>query len=71
MAKKTQQDLQNVDRRLVDRFVERGDFGRADLDAALEKLPDMKEAAEDISDVVYGNASNEGSKEPESSNEGE
>lgn len=54
------QDLQNVDKRLADRFIERGEFTRSDLEAALEKLPDLKDAAEDISAVIYGTTANEG-----------
>lgn len=60
MAKKTQQDIHNVDKRLVDRFVARGEFTRTDLDGALEKLPDLTDAAEDIAPRVYGATSGEG-----------
>lgn len=60
VAKKTQQDIQNVDKRLVDRLVTRGDFSKDDLDGALNKLPDLEDAAEDISSRVYGAASGDG-----------
>lgn len=60
MAKKTQQDIQNVDKRLVDRLVARGEISPDELDGALGKLPDLQEAAEDIASRVYSTASGEG-----------
>lgn len=59
MAKKNQQDIQNVDKRLVDRVIARGDFSHDELEGALGKLPDLEGEAEDISARVYGTSSND------------
>lgn len=60
MAKKNQQEIQNIDKRLVERVVSRGDVSQADLDGALQQLPDLEGAAEDISARIYGASSDEG-----------
>lgn len=60
MAKKNEQEIQNIDKRLVDRVVARGDVSRDELDGALEKLPDLQSASEDISARVYGASSDDG-----------
>jgi hypothetical protein len=56
MAKKKNINPETVDKRLVDRFLERGDLSRGDLDGALKKLPDLEGEMENIADVVYAQA---------------
>lgn len=54
MAKKSL-DASTIDKRLTDKLISRGEFNHSDLDAALKKLPDMEEMADNIADVVYRN----------------
>ncbi len=60
MAKKNQQEIQNLDKRLIERIVARGDLSPDDLNGALQKLPDMEGSSEDISSRIYGASSDDG-----------
>ena len=46
-------DASTIDKRLTDKLISRGDFSHGDLDAALQKLPDQQELADNIADIVY------------------
>ena len=45
-----------LDKRLVDRFVQRGMLKRTEVNAVLEKLPDLDGQADDISHLVFDGA---------------
>lgn len=51
--KKSEQRLE-LDKRVVDRMVQRGALSRADLEAHLNGLPDLTSSADNIADTVYG-----------------
>jgi hypothetical protein len=51
--KKSDQNLTQLDKRIVERSVQRGSLSRADLEAHLKALPDLTEQADNIADKVY------------------
>lgn len=52
MAKKADNPL-HFDKRLVDRFLARGEITRDELEGRLQQLPDLAEQAENIADRVF------------------
>jgi hypothetical protein len=52
MAKK-EIPAKQLDKRLVNRFLDRGTYSRTDLDAHLATLPDVADKGDDIAALVY------------------
>lgn len=50
---KTNIPQKQLDKRLVNRFIERGAYSRGELDQHLSTLPDLKDKADDIAQLVY------------------
>lgn len=42
-----------LDKRIVDRLLQRGQVAREDFDAHLKALPDLTEQADNIADKIY------------------
>lgn len=42
-----------MDKRLIDRQIERGNLSRDELDQHLKALPDLEEQADNIAGVIY------------------
>ncbi len=53
VAKKTLNELQNVDKRLAERQAAAGVYTADEMTDALSKLPDLEGEAENIADRVY------------------
>jgi hypothetical protein len=51
--KKDPKNLAQLDKRIVERNVQRGVVSRADVDAHLKSLPDLADQADNIADRVY------------------
>jgi len=47
--------VEKIDKRVIDRYVSAGLINKAQLDAYLSSLPDLADACEDISDIVFNN----------------
>jgi hypothetical protein len=58
MAKK-EIPVKLLDKRVVDRKLQRGAIDEADFDAYLKALPDLKDRADDIAPLVYGESGDE------------
>jgi len=56
ISKKTE-SLAQLDKRVVDRNVQRGSVKREDLEAHLKNLPDLADQADNIADRIYGDQS--------------
>lgn len=52
--KKSDNSLARLDKRVLDRNVQRGSVSRSDVEAHLKALPDLAEQADNIADKVYG-----------------
>lgn len=52
--KKSDQTLVQLDKRIVERSVQRGSLSRADFENHLKNLPDLETQADNIADKVYG-----------------
>jgi len=51
--KKSDPQTRQLDKRIVDRMVSRGQVSRTDLEAHLKGLPDLTDQADNIADKVY------------------
>jgi hypothetical protein len=51
--KKSDPKTTQMDKRIVERMVQRGALSRQDLEAHLKALPDLTEQADNIADKVY------------------
>jgi hypothetical protein len=57
MAEKKKSDgkaLLALDKRVIDRSVQRGALSRSDVENHLKNLPDLADQADNIADKVYG-----------------
>jgi hypothetical protein len=51
--KKKDSKLPQLDKRVIDRMIQRGAVSRPDFEAHLKALPDLTEQADNIADKVY------------------
>lgn len=52
--KKSDNSLAQMDKRVLDRLVQRGTVSRQDVETHMKNLPDLEAQADNIADKVYG-----------------
>lgn len=52
--KKSDSNDATMDKRVLERMVQRGAVSRGDVEAHMKNLPDLTEQADNIADKVYG-----------------
>ncbi len=53
-TKKSDSNDATMDKRVLERMVERGAVSRADVETHMKNLPDLESQADNIADKVYG-----------------
>ena len=57
--------IRSIDKRTLDRKIEKGAISKADYETYLNDLPDLQDQADNIADKIYGTQGDGDGSEPE------